>query len=280
MAQAGKEKEGKRRMEIAHWAPLGDGSARSAFLRGLEEHGQREAVRRERELLLRLSPAGSPFAVEAMRERAIDALGGKDYAAAAADQERTMLRCLYRSVSFVQPSAYLSVPALIHRLRARADATAGKFDEARNEVELGLAALPGDTFIPVEMVPAWDKAGRKKDAQELFDRCMAVQEKFCRDYPNCPWGHNSVAWVSACCRRNLDAAREHALKAVALAPDNAGDLDTLAEVYFQRGDKDQAVAAEKKAVDLDPKKTYYRKQLQRIEAGDPAAERPAEDSEE
>ena len=237
-------------------------------------------MRREGELLLRLSPAGSHFAAEGMRETAIDALGGKDYAAAAADQERTMLRCLYRSVSYVQPGAYLGVPALVHRLRARADAAAGKFDEARNEVELGLAALPGDTFIPVEMVPAWDKAGRKKDAQELFDRCMAVQEKFCRDYPNCPWGHNSVAWVSACCRRNLDAAREHALKAVALAPDNAGDLDTLAEVYFQRGDKDQAVAAEKKAVDLDPKKAYFRKQLQRIEAGDPAAERPAEDSEE
>ena len=74
--------------------------------------------------------------------------------------------------------------------------------------------------------------------------------------------------------------QEHALKAVALAPDSAGDFDTLAEVCFQRGDKDKAVAAEKKAIDLDSKKAYFRKQLKRIEAGDPSAERPAEDDDE
>jgi len=54
----------------------------------------------------------------------------------------------------------------------------------------------------------------------------------------------------------------------------------LAEVYFQRGDKDKAVAAQKKAVELEPNRAYFRKQLKRIEAGDPAAERPPENDEE
>ena len=280
LAQAGKDKEGKKLMEAAHWTPLGDGQVRAAFLRALEARGQREAVRRERGLLLRLSPAGSYNAVQGMREAAAAALEGDDYAAAAAGQERIMLRCLTGQVSFVQPAAYLGVPALVHRLRAQADTAAGKFDDAQKEVALGLEALPGNTYVPIELVPAWDRAGRKKEAQELFDRCIAVQEELCDAYPNCAWGHNSVAWISACCRRNLESAQVHALKAVALAPDSAGDLDTLAEVNFQRGDKEKAIAAQKKAIQLDPKKAYYRRQLKRIEAGDPAAQRPAEDDEE
>src|SRR5262249_34840848 len=102
-------------------------------------------------------------------------------------------------------------------------------------------------------------------------------EKLCQDYPRCAWAHNSAAWLSACCRRNLDGALEHATKAVQLAPANAGHLDTLAEVYFQRGDKDKALAAQRKVVQMDPNKPYFRKQLKRSGAGAPAAGRPAED---
>jgi hypothetical protein len=34
---------------------------------------------------------------------------------------------------------------------------------------------------------------------------------------------------------------------------------------------------QKRVVELDPKRSYYRKQLHRLEAGDPAAERPPQD---
>ena len=61
-----------------------------------------------------------------------------------------------------------------------------------------------------------------------------------------------------------------------LSPGNAGVLDTLAEVEFQLGHKDEAIATQKKAVALEPKRAYFHKQLKRIEAGDPAADRPPE----
>ena len=38
------------------------------------------------------------------------------------------------------------------------------------------------------------------------------------------------------------------------------------------GNKDEAIAAQKKAVALEPKCAYFRNQLKRIEAGDPAAD--------
>src|SRR2546430_2635104 len=81
----------------------------------------------------------------------------------------------------------------------------------------------------------------------------------------------------SCCGRDLDRAQEYALKAVELAPDNSGHLDTLAEVYFQRGERDKALATERRAQRLAPQRLYLRKQLARMEAGDPKAPLPPED---
>ena len=74
MAQAGKDTEGKKRMEQSHWMPLGDGDVRLAFLR--EPVGARPArgAQREGELLLRLSVAGSFQAAEGMRQVGLEAL--------------------------------------------------------------------------------------------------------------------------------------------------------------------------------------------------------------
>jgi predicted Zn-dependent protease len=276
LAKAGKEADGKKRMELAHWVPLGDDRARIAFLRGLAERGRFEAVSREGELLRRLSKPGSVEAAEGVRRLALDALDRKDYLAAADAQERSLLVCLHAFLSYSQPTAYVGVPAFVHRLRATGLATAGKFDDALREADAALAILPGDTTVPIAVVPELDKAGKKKEADELFGKCLAAQEKVCKDYPDCAGAHNNAAWLSACCRRELEKAQEHALKAVALTPDAAGCHDTLAEVCFQRGDKDKALAEEKKATELNPKRAYFRKQLKRIEAGDPAAPRPDE----
>jgi tetratricopeptide (TPR) repeat protein len=86
--------------------------------------------------------------------------------------------------------------------------------------------------------------------------------------------HNSLAWLAARCRRQLALAENHAKKAVELAPDTPGYLDTLAEVQFQSGRKEAAIATMKRCIELDPDRPYYRKQLKRFEAGDPLADVP------
>jgi hypothetical protein len=45
------------------------------------------------------------------------------------------------------------------------------------------------------------------------------------------------------------------------------------------GKKTEALEAQKKAVKLAPNKTYYQKQLKRIQEGNPNAERPEENEE-
>jgi tetratricopeptide (TPR) repeat protein len=166
---------------------------------------------------------------------------------------------------------------MVHRQRARGLLEEGKVDEALREIGICVDDLPGDVDAPILFVPALEKRGRKREADELFGKTNAVLEALSKDYPKCGWVHNSLAWLSACCRRQMDEGLKHAQKAVELDPSAAAFRDTLAEVHFQRGEKALAIAAQKKAVELDPKKAYYKKQLKRMESGEPASSRPPED---
>ena len=103
-----------------------------------------------------------------------------------------------------------------------------------------------------------------------------LQDAVCKEFPRSGWSHNNTAWLAVRCKRDLDAALEHARKGVEYEPENAGHLDTLAEVYFQRGDKDKAVELMKKCLEMQPKYDYFRKQLKRMQAGDRDADVPPE----
>lgn len=280
LVRAGREKAGKKLIAQAHRILFADAKRRYDFLIALSKRGHKQATRREVELMLRVSEPNSLYANDALRRLAFAALARKDYLQAAEDFEKSMLLCLQANVTFVEHAAYAEAPARIHTWRAVGLLTAGKHDAALHHAELALAASPGYADLPILLVPELERRGYKKEAADLFNRCYGTYEKLCRAYPRCAWAHNAAAWMAVCCRRNLDQALEHAQKAVELAPMRANYLDTLAEVYFQRGDKDKAIALQKRALALDPQKIYYRKQLKRLQAGDPSAERPPENDDE
>jgi tetratricopeptide (TPR) repeat protein len=274
LAMAGQGSEGNLWMARASLLPLGNEPVRQAFADALEKRGYLEAARREREILTKTSLPGSFYAGDALREFALDAAAHRDYARAADLHEMSMLRCLDARVAFQESGAYVAVPAAIHRYRALGLLKAGRLDEARKEMALCAAAMPGDVDLPCGAVPMLERLGHKSEADDLFGRTRAIHEKLCQEYPNSAREHNSLAWLSACCRRDLDQGLQHAQKSVALTPDSASVHDTLGEIQFQRGDKDKALAEAKRSIELAPKSPYYRRQLKRIEAGDPRAELP------
>lgn len=274
LAQAGQEKEGKRLMELAHWLPLGNESLRVSFMMELARRHHRDAVLREADLLLRVSVPGSFYAGHGFRQLAIDAWRRGDHQQTADYHERAMLRCLRSQIGFYDTTAYLSVPHFVHRHRARALLDANRIDEALKEADVCFAALPGNSDLQALLVPELAKRGRTVEADALFARCYDPYAKLCQEYPNSAWAYNSLAWLCASTRRRLDAALEHAQRAVALEPTHAGYHDTLAETHFQRGDKDKAIAEIRRSIALDDKRAYFKKQLKRFEAGDPQAELP------
>ena len=64
--------------------------------------------------------------------------------------------------------------------------------------------------------------------------------------------------------RELDQALQHAQRAVELEPDHASYVDTLAEVYFRRGNTTEAIRWAKRCLELEPDAPYLRKQLERF----------------
>jgi tetratricopeptide (TPR) repeat protein len=282
LVQAGQAAEGKLLMERAHLLPLGDGEMRYDFSRALRRRGHRDAEAREQELLRRVGEPGlaemeSYFTGEGFRAAAIDASARKDYLKAADGYEQAFLRCLQPGMNFARAAAYVTVPGFLSVLRARGLAAKGMLDEAIAEAERARACQPASVDLAMYLVPELERRGRKKEADALYRAVLAEHEAVIRDWPKCAWARNQAAWLAACCRRDLEPALAHARKAVELAPESAGYHDTLAEVLFQLGKKDEAIAAEKKAIALSPAREYYKKQLKRLEAGDPKVPRPEED---
>lgn len=65
-------------------------------------------------------------------------------------------------------------------------------------------------------------------------------------------GANSLAWLLTHLGEDLEEAQEMAQMAVALEPRNSGYLDTLAFCEFERGNRQAAIALQKRAVYLSP----------------------------
>src|SRR5262249_14640918 len=257
LEQAGQVQEGKRLVEIAHWLPLGNESARYGFIVELSKRRHREAARREAELLTRLSVPGSFYAAEGFRQLAVDPYQRGDHLKAAAYHELAMLRCLRPQTSFAETTAYLGVPHFVHRHRAAGLLVAGRIDDALKEAELCLAAMPGNTDLQTLLVPELEKIGRTADADSLFSRCYGLDADQFRDYPGSAWADNSLAWLCVSTRRKLDEAFDHARTATTLDPANHGYHDTLAEVHLQRGDAAKAIEEIRKSIALDGKRTYF-----------------------
>jgi uncharacterized Ntn-hydrolase superfamily protein len=77
---------------------------------------------------------------------------------------------------------------------------------------------------------------------------------------------NNLAWFCATGDVFLEDALEAGRRAVDLKPDEPNILDTLAEVHFRLGHKQEAIATIKRAIELDPESEYYKAQLSRFES--------------
>ncbi len=116
-----------------------------------------------------------------------------------------------------------------------------------------------------DVVPLLDKAGRQAEAETLFEQTFAALSAVLAEYPDSAFHRNNLAWVSARCHRRLDVALEHARRAVELSPTTASYTDTLAEVHFHRGDRDEAIRLARRAVELSPRYKPFQEQLERFQ---------------
>ena len=182
LKQTGRDREGEKPMVQAHWLPLADSQVRSAFVKHLSERGQDEAMTREGELMMRLSQPGSSRAAYGMRVYNFASISHKDYSGAAKGYERAMLIYLDSAALFFSPAIYVGMPRPCPPIgRKPIPKPATSTPRVARWICVGSGLARAMHFVPAELVPMWDKAGHKKEATELFEKYLVVQEKLCAD---------------------------------------------------------------------------------------------------
>lgn len=269
-AQASKWKD------LATWAPLGNEQVRLDFAYALGKRNYVDDALIQFDLVSKTGEPGSYSVGASSRALASRLIEKKSFEKAADGYELAMLRCMTPFVSFTQSQAYVNVPSLIARLRCRAAIDTGDFDKVDSFAAKAFDLQPGEVELPILVYQPLIAKGKKELADKIFASAKKSIQKVGDDYPNCAWAHNSAAWLSACCKSDLIWGLNQAEMAIKLDGKSAAHLDTLAEVLFQLKRQKEAVEAQTKAVALEPTKIYYKKQLKRIQDGDPSVDRPEE----
>jgi hypothetical protein len=248
LAQSGQAEAGAARMRLASLLAL-PMEARQALAAGLQERGLKAEAAEQFDILRRTAPEGSNALVSATQQLGNLVSAGEPFRAADCWQQ-LLLFVQSPITNFTEGEGYLSLPQLIHKVRARAFLKEGKWEGANEELDKAGRTLKGDVRLLVEFVPKLDRAGQISAANKLFDEGFAAHQEVCAAFPNSATYHNNAAWLAARSQRKLDEALALVTRAIELAPNEAAYHDTLAEVQFQRGDREAAVAAARKAVEL------------------------------
>jgi tetratricopeptide (TPR) repeat protein len=278
LVRAGKAKEGRPLIESARLLPLGDEDMRYNLAEDLDKRGLRDEGVDEQFVLFRTAPFHSIlihnvcFDLAAREERK-----GRHLEAARYFQRAVDSGAFRGGTAYIDDGAFVRVPGWAHQSRANGLIAAGKLDDALKEARFLWEFLPEEGDTAIALIRALDKAARGKDANRVFEEVYGRLRRACIESPRSGGCHNRIGWLSVRCGRRLDEALRHAVAATQATPRAAGVFDTLAEVRFQRGDKEGAVAAMRRAIQLArPGHPYFAEQLRRIEKGDRKADLPPE----
>lgn len=124
------------------------------------------------------------------------------------------------------------------------------------------------TFYPTiegKRIRALLDAKKYARAQRTHRDFVANAERLARRHPTNANLFNGLAWQLAQNALGLDAALKYARRAAKLKPRDADILDTLAEVYYQRGDAARAVEIERALVAKHPDRADFKQQLDKFE---------------
>ena len=163
------------------------------------------------------------------------------------------------------------VPAVAFiRLRMQADMTRAlallRQDRAKATalLEKCHGLFLGDASLADYFFPALRKAGLLPLHDRLFDLSWDFITRSTQQYPTSENTYNSAAWLASRARRNLDQAEKFSQKALALNPNQAAYLDTMAEIAYAKGDRAAALKWSGQAVNFAPMDAMIARQHERF----------------
>lgn len=274
LTRLGQQQPGQKLIQQAKLLPLADDSRRRALAEAMRLAHQNQPARNENELILRTSEFNSAEMGIALRQEWIAAQTRGDFARSAALMRRSTLDCLHQNTYFNAQSLYLMMPAAIHRDLGFALLKDKHLEEGLKELDIAQKLFPQDDELVITGTALLEAAGQKEKADALFERVISPQRKLAEKYPQSAAMHNAVGWLEVRCRRNIADGLADAIKAAELSPRNTAILDTLAEAYFQAGDKDKAIETIQRCIHLEPQQHRHQLCLERFKSGSPQTPPP------
>ncbi len=268
LSKSGQPEESAKRLRLATLTALAPDvrfkSATALLERAAADRELKKLIAEQFELVRRTAAADSYHSVTAGQR--VGNIVNEDEPQRAADYWRQLhLHILNSNSNFLESDGYLSLPQVIHKARARAALAAGQPQAAAAELDRCEKLLPGDVRLSVDLAPQLDAAGMKAIADQVFERALGAHRRVLADYPESPTYLNNAAWIAARGQRRLDEALDLAQRAVKVGPDEASYHDTLAEVHFQRGDRELAVISAQKAALLSPHSKLFARRLKHFQ---------------
>lgn len=124
----------------------------------------------------------------------------------------------------------------------------GKDESAKERLEDGFSVLVGDGILADDFFPILRKQGHIALHDGFFERAYARFSKAIEDFPNAHNSRNGAAWLASRAARRLDEAEAHVARALEIRPRQAAYLDTMAEVWFARHDRQEAIKWSKRSL--------------------------------
>jgi tetratricopeptide (TPR) repeat protein len=268
LVAAGQEKEGRRRMELAHVVPLGNPQLRGRFLEELINRGEKADMRVE---MARISECAwgvdSSTSGNVWNQVGRAAVVLHEYAAAvAAHRKSTHFVLKTWNIVYVEGFAYANVPALVRGLEGRAQVAAGQTTAGVTAAEEALAMLPTHVETLQGMVHLLDKKGETAAADKLFASAWDRYATAIKAHPKSAWLKYQAAWLAVGCRREKETALNYAAEAVSDDAEHRGYREALAEAHFRNGDRSRALEVMTKLAADDRRNWHSKWQLARYKS--------------
>lgn len=259
LTRAGKQVEGTKLQATANLMAL-DATARYSLANALVDRNLREVAREHWQLLKQTGMPDHSFVMGAYQQLGND-LAEEQPLVAADHWEQLRFHLLKPAISLAEQNGYLELTVAIHRTRARGLLAKGEQAAAIAELRRCEDLLPGNIKLVEDFVSKFRQLKLDREADELFERSYQVYERAIKQFPESASLHNQAAWVAALAERKLDEALRLAQRATELNPESAAYADTLAEVYFARGDRPAALNWARKAAMLSSEDKQYEERL-------------------
>jgi tetratricopeptide (TPR) repeat protein len=124
----------------------------------------------------------------------------------------------------------------------------GEKSRAISKLDTSRQLIPGDGTLADDFFPILREAGVGKHYDQWFEDSYRHVAAACKLYPKAHNSQNTAAWLAARSVRRLDDAIKHSEAALKLRPTQGAYLDTMAEVWFAKGNRAKAIEWSQKAI--------------------------------